>query len=476
MDEDPDASEPLGRLRASLADVRDRSVANWQPALAIAAVGVWLVSLARHLTRAEDTVVGADPALYQHVGWYVTQGAAPYVHAFDVKPPLVFETTTVFAYLSGGNPYVLHGLSVIATGVMFTAIVVLVGKHTHRITGSARGALAAGLFLLAFAPFHVFPVDGLRPKYYALAAGLASLWLILEERPVLAGVAGAVSAAFWHVCIVFPVLALADTARSRSLRDAGLLTLGGIATAVVVLTPMVAWGAFEAMVTETLLAPTMTGEGGDVFFRGAKGILHLSWTLPLALVAAVGLVRTLVDRPGPRHWLGLAALLAATQLVFLDYDGSPDLFLGFVVLAIGFGAYLAAASPSRRKALGGLLGATLFVSVVGSGGFGVVFAPAWETGEQMREDPALVHRGLQEMKTWIREGDGTNSSGAPTYPEIDSPYGRERIYEIYWEQIEPTSCHYRLADVELWWLEITGRPVMAETCGDWPDGAWGIDW
>lgn len=473
---DDDTADPLGRLRSRLADVRSWSLANWQPALVLVAVAVWIVSLARHLMRPEDTVVGADPALYQHVGWYVTQGASPYVHAFDVKPPLVFETTTVLAYLSGGNPYVLHALSVLLTGVMFVAIVVLVGKLTHRVTGSARGALAAGLFLLAFAPFHIYPVDGLRPKYYALAAGLASLWLILQKRPVWAGVAGAVSAAFWHFGIVFPVLALADTARRRSLDDAARLTLGGIATAIVVLVPMVAWGAFEAMVTETLLAPTMTGEGGDIFFRGAKGILHLSWTLPLALVAAWGLVRTLVDRPQPRHWLGLAALLVAIQLVFLDYDGSPDLFLGFIVLAIGFGAYLAAAPPSRRQALTGLLGATLFVSIVGHGGFGVVFAPAWETGEQMREDPALVHRGLQEMKTWIREGNGTNSSGAPSYPEIDSPYGRERIYEIYWEQIEPTSCHYRLADVELWWLELTGRPVMAETCGDWPDGAWGISW
>lgn len=447
---------------------------RWPRALAVVATAAFLLSYVRHVAREGLRSIGSDPALFQHVGWYATQGASPYVHAFDIKPPLVFETTTAMAYLAGGNPAVLHAFSVLATAAAFVSGVVLVGKLTHHATRSRRAALAAGAFLVAFAPFHMVPATGMRPKYLALAAGLGAMWLVLHRRGLAAGAAGAASTGFWQFGLVFPILCLTIAARRRSAREAGRIVLGGALASIVILIPVLAWGAFEAMATEAILAPTMTGEGGDILFRGAKAILHLGWTLPLVFVGTWGFGRALVDDPDLRLWLGLGALLIGVQLAFLDYDGPSDLFFGFAFLAIGFGTLVARSSPSRRRVLGGLLAGTLFFSVVAQGGFGLLFHPAWLTGEERREDPALVHRGLQEAKAWVRAGDGSDSEGAPQYPEMDSPYGPGAMSELYWEQIEPDSCHYRLGDVEIWWLQITERPVMAETCGEWPNGAWGI--
>lgn len=40
---------------------------------------------------------------------------------------------------------------------------------------------------------------------------------------------------------------------------------------------------------------------------------------------------------------------------------------------------------------------------------------------------------------------------------------------IYWDQLEPETCHYRLSWNEIRWVVMTDDRLDAQKCDGWPD-------
>ena len=115
------------------AELHARIDANWFGLL----VGVTtaLVSLVTVFLFSQNPFyVNKDSALFQHAGWWITEGGRLYVDIWDLKPPLIYFVTTVLAVVSVGDMALLHVLSIALTVVVVVGGVILVGVLTHRLT------------------------------------------------------------------------------------------------------------------------------------------------------------------------------------------------------------------------------------------------------------------------------------------------------------------------------------------------------
>lgn len=162
---------------------------------------------------ADQPPASIDSAFYQHVGWYVLQGATPYVDVWDVNPPLTFGVAAVLALLVGGDVLLLHVAGAGLTAFVVVASVLLTGLLAYDLTGDDAAALAAGLVMLAVPEVYGLPPYGIRSQYFALLFGLVGLVLVRRGRPFAAGASVAAAAGFWQPGAGFALLVVGMAAR-----------------------------------------------------------------------------------------------------------------------------------------------------------------------------------------------------------------------------------------------------------------------
>lgn len=410
--------------------------------------------------------IGTDQAFFQHAGWYVTQGAKIYIDIWDPKPPAVIETTTLLAFISNGNILVLHILSIVVTALATALSAVFVTRIVAGITDNERGAILAGLVFNSF-PFIIMnPFLGFGMKTLTVMFGLVSIASAMSDRPYISGAAAVISTAYWQFAVIFAVIPLLILSR----KDYGRYLAGGVVLSGLILMPIVYWGAFTPMLVEAVVAPVTSGETQSFLYRLVKGTLAIGWSLPLCLLGIVGLALQISNRGKGRLWTLLLFLWFSLQIFVFDYDGTDDLIIGFVLVSIGIGLlYEYEFSFNIKWYLEGLIIAMVIVNAVTLGGAGVVTHPIDYTGSDA-ESP-LLPRSI----VWAANQAGYDSyqiGGIPVYEShvVDSPYGTKEIPRMYWDKIRPTSCHYRLSDLELRWISKTSDTINQTQCGDVPEG------
>lgn len=420
---------------------------RWPLVLGGLALLVQGLSVRRALATTPPTT-NIDAAFFQHAGWYVTQGAIPYLDIWDIKPPLAIETTAVLATLTGGDPLFLHLSSVAIMTLAAVGCSLLVGVLAHRLTDDGLAALLAGCTLLAMPAFYRLSANGFRPKYLTLLLGLGALVLALERRPLLAGAAAAASAGYWQYGAIFAVLALGIAGERNGWRALARTVLGMALVTAAAVVPIALSGALVPMLVEVVYVPLTAQGAHPITERLGKLVLYLAYAL---VPVAVGLYGLVADRERfhEHWWLYAGAAWGAFQLLF-DLDSAPDLYLLVTFLALGVALAVARARPAHRRWLAAAFGAIVLVNAIWVGGF--VGNPVGNA--------ASTDDGATGTLRAVSESVDVSRPGEP------SRYGISAVRDLYWESLTPESCHYRLSETERDWLAKTGRPYHESRCGD----------
>lgn len=373
-----------------------------------------------------------DSVIFEYIGWFLTEGNRLYVDVWEVKPPLSFEVTAVLSLLAGDDVVRYHVLNLLANGAAIVVGAAAAAGIVYHLTDDALGAVVAGVTPFVLPTYFFRALIGFKAKYFVVAAGLGCLYLAYRERPVAAGVAGVVAVGFWQFAAVFPLAALGLSWQVRG-RDGAIRVLaGGVATGVIVLLPVVLWGAVPAMIAEAILVPLVVTDGHTFRDQMQRLVLLLGKALPVVLVGLAGIAGGMVSDRIRREWpIALAAAWFTVQMIAFDLDGWPDLFPWLAVVSIGVGMVVAnrhrpgnesdaggqqTANPwSGRRALAAGVLLLVTLSVVTMGGFG--------TGNTSMTDPDTFDTDTQ-----------FDSPLLTTYPTAD-----ERQY-VYWNRLEISSC------------------------------------
>lgn len=477
----------MRQISRRVSDLGDRAVAYWRPVvIAVAAVAV-AVDVARVFGAAGTPALNVDAAVFEHGGWYISQGAVPYVDFWDTKPPLTYGLTAALAVATGRDPFALHSASVVVTGLFAVVTVWVTSELTHEVVRDRTAGLLAGLAVVSFAGFHYMVALGFRPKYPALALGGVGLLAALRGRSVAAGSLTAAAAGFMQHAAVLWFLAVGVsltrgrvTASSvapstdRIRRLVGFL-VGSVAVTLATVLPVVAVGGGSAMVTEVILAQLSTSEPTTVailLLNGYKAVIQTKFALVVFLLGGVGtLARLRATAPTP--WWQVAGLLVYGTLLLSDWDGYDDLFFVLVFAAVGLGLLVAQSTGTVRKALVVIVAVTTVVSVLALGGTGVVYSP--QDVDRAETGDTLVKHVFDAFKSTALGGEapGGGSGSNLAEPRVVSPYyspSRQTavMRRLFWSRVEPTACHYRFSAAEIQWLELTDRSPTTETCGALP--------
>ena len=384
-----------------------------------------------------------DAGIFQHLGWYLTRGGQLYVDAWEPKLPLSYETTGTLALLSGGDMYRLHLLSVILMSGAVCAIVGLVVILVYDITGDDIAAPLAGLSMFLLPGFAVRPAYGFKAKYLLVLCGLLAIYLHTHDYPALSGVAAAASVGYWQAGAIFPLILVGLAIQRRDTRALGRVVAGGLGFTVVMSLPVfLVWHSASEMVVQALLVPLQTEEHASLLARLVAGVVHFKWAAPFVLLGGLGLAHTarccLTDTDDAvgrtEWWIPVGAAWFAFLILFVDFEtgGYTDLIPGLAFVAIGIGM-VATVLRDRQQAqyLCVALALVLVVNVAVLGSIGVVFTPVATPGPVPMSD--------------------LETHDLPAAYDEAEPVPDVRY--IYWQQIEPATCHYRLSVMELRWLD-----------------------
>lgn len=387
--------------------------------------------------------VSDDSALFQHAGWYLTQGATLYVDVWDLKPPLIYAVTTALAVVAGGNMAVLHLLSVAAAVAAVAGGVVTVGVLAHRLTGDPTAGLAAAGTMFVVPSVYLFPYAGVRPKYFAFLSAALALLFAVDDRPAASGAAAATAAGFWQLgAAVAPLVAAVGWQRTGR-RGLARTLAGGLLVAAATVLPFVLAGLTVPLFVETVLAPLYGVERYTLPGRLLGLVVELGYGVLLVPLGAYGWYRGVAADPH-RHWWVAAGGLAYSLQLFLELQGAIETILLVLFLALGVGLLVAhAETPARR---------TLAVAGV------VVLAAA-----------SLYWAAAPATPVKDRVADAQQAHAVPDYPELPAdPDGVPSMQTIHWEQRRPDTCHYRLGDKQKYFEHATGGTLRKEHCGQWP--------
>jgi hypothetical protein len=359
-----------------------------------------------------------DSAEMEYIGWYITQGNRLYIDVWQVKPPLAFELMGVFALLAGDSVTLYHTLNLLATSGALVGGAVVAAAIVRELTDDALAAAVGGLGVFMLPAYFWRALVGFKPKYFVVLLGLLSIWLLLRDRPLLAGATGGAVVGFWQLAVVFPAVGLAATVDWGDRSDARRFVAGGIGVGALTLLPVVAWGALPAMLAETALTPILATEGataGDrlqlAFRLLSSG--HPGETVPFVIIGLAGYAGSLRSDRIDRGWpLAAAVGWFTLVLVFFDLDFYPDLFPWFALIAIGIGLLVGREGGHVRRILAASVLVMALLSVLTLGGFG--------TGQP----------GIPPTKAYDVSADF----------EVEQPYDRAERQYLFWNRVETSTC------------------------------------
>jgi hypothetical protein len=438
----------------------DRLGTNWFRILLFGSAALLSISaLVRFAV--EPYHVSTDSALFQHAGWYIANGATPYVDFWDIKPPLIYAVTTGLALLSGGNMAVLHLLSVALASGAVVAGVTLVGVLTHRLTDHGPASVVAGATMFVLPTVYVFPSAGIRPKYFAFAFGIGALVLAVDDHPTKSGAAAAASAGFWQLGGLVALLAVGIGLQRGGPRAAGRTVGGGVAVAIAVVAPFVAADLAIPLFLETVLAPLYTVERYTVGGRILEFVIEVGYGAFLLPIGLYGWIRGVLEDASRYWWVGVGGAAYLLQ-VFLEMQGAIELIFPLSFLAIGVGVVLANPPAAPSTSLPSPSRSWLVAAVAVLAVLNVLWAFGPVTPIKHEVETAHERRAISEYETV-----------AP--PPENAPSMRT----LYWEKGIPESCHYRAGYKQRHFVERIDTTVDKPTCGQWPfeepPRAWVLD-
>ena len=384
-----------------------------------------------------------DAALFEHAGWLMTQGARPYLDFWDPKPPLVFEITLILAVISQGNMLLIHFLSVLFTGAAVVGILVINYLISYEITRNKLSSVIGSLVLLTLPGFYTLAARGFHPKYLMMLCGLAGVYLQLKQRSAfLSGVLAAASAFFWLPGTIFVIFTMGLSVTQSKYRHPGQTLLGLMIGSLIILIPIFNWRVFEPMLVEVVLVPFSLPENQTFYDRLSRIFTFLGmWGIPPILLGFAGSLIPVIQRKdwAKSWWILAGGTWFSIQLMFIDFDSFPDMFVAMLFCALGM-SLLLDWMLSRENSRPVVLIITALVLIP------LVFKGAWW--------------GIQEItyrpdKVFLDTGDHL----AEDY-EIPP-----RMVQIYWNKERPDSCHYRLSPMELQWMNKTGQTGNELLCG-----------
>ena len=393
--------------------------------------------------------VNKDSALFQHAGWSILNGADLYVDIWDLKPPLIYFVTVVLAALSFGNMAVLHVLSVIVAVGTIVAGITLVGVLTHRLTDDGFASVVAGLTMFILTSVYSFPYAGIRPKYLVFLCGVGALLLAVDDRPFLAGAAGAAAAGFWQLGAPIALLVVGMSLQHNGWDGMWRAIGGGFTVTVLTVAPFVLQGHTIPLFVEAVLAPIYGVENYTVVGRLLTFVIQIGYGVLIVPFAVYGWGRAIVDDYAEYWWVAAGGVIYSYQL-FLEFQGAIELILFFVFLALGVGLLVSYGStPSRRSVVAGCV----VLLVVTSGYWNL----AWVVSDS--PTPPLQNAVEDEHDRWE----------VPKYDSLpEDPEGWPSMETIYWEKLQPDQCHYRLGLKQQYFEQETGGTLYKSTCGQWP--------
>ena len=423
-------------------ELHDWLVDNWWVVLVAGSVGV--VGLATVVKFAVSPFyIHKDSALFQHGGWYILNGGTLYVDIWDLKPPLIYWVSAVLALLSFGNMAVLQIYGIIAAVAAVSGGIIFVGLTARRLTDDRFAALVAAGSMLLVTSLYTFPYAGIRPKYFAFLCGAGALYFALEDRHLASGVAAALAAGFWQLGGLLAFLVVAINADRGGARGAGQTIAGGLVVTVLTVLPFVLTGRTIPLFVEVVLGPIYGVERYTLVGRLLTLVVELGPGLLLVPIAFAGYALA-IQRDWRAYWWVAAGGGLYSLQIFLEFQGTIELVLFFVFLALGAGVFTAELSmPSRQSTLAGVLVVLILLSGL------------WAEGSVFPGKNAAVD--LQQ------EHDIPNYEDLPPDPP-NSP----SMQEIYWEKQKPDNCHYRLGHKQKYFEMVTGGSVTKTTCGQWP--------
>lgn len=374
-----------------------------------------------------------DSVIFEHIGWYLTEGNRLYVDVWEIKPPLPFEIPALLALLTGDNVALYHVLNVLVTVAALVLGAAGAAAIVFHLTDDAFAAVVGGLATFTL-PFYFYrALIGFKPKYFVVAAGLWSLYFAYRDRPALSGIAAAAAIGFWQMAIVFPVAALGLTIQTGGRERARPFVVAGVVTGAIILLPVVLWGAVPAMIAEVLITPLLVSESSTLAGRVQSIAGALGLALPVAIIGLCGLVSGAFRSRFRREWpLLLAVGWFTVQLLLFDYDFLPDLFPWFAVVGVGVGLAVtgrlrvpwpgqsasvdAADDSGSTPVLAVAVLVLVLVSVGTMGGYG--------TGDTRLTNPTTYDRGTQ------------------LDPVFDEPgqYDGAELQYVFWNRVDLPSC------------------------------------
>ncbi|WP_126662425.1 DolP-mannose mannosyltransferase [Haloterrigena salifodinae] len=439
--------------------LRDRI--DWLVVLGPIVAVCFAAGLGRHLLVAWPALA-TDPAFFQHTGWYVLEGGVPYVDVWDVNPPVPFGITAVLAALSGGDMLVLHALGTTLTVLVAAVSVLLVGWVAYLVTETDAAAVAAGLTMLVVPELFLLSPEGVRAQFYALFFGVLALALALRDRPFLSGAIAALSAGSWQLGGVFALL-IVGMASQRSGRRGALSAVagGGVVTGLVVLA-FAAAGALVPLFVQTVVATLTAGSSYTVAERVYTILLVFGYGSLLLPVALYGWAYAGIRDVRERWWIPAGGLLLAAQVLFVDLDGSTDAFLWLAFVALGVAVAVERVTaggsvPTDRRSddASRSIRRWTAVAVVAVIALLVLSGLAWHFGSPTSQSTLQTRQAVAEPE----------SESLPITPDdADVP----SMQTIYWEQIKPETCHYRLSWNEVRWIAMTDDRLDRRQCDGWP--------
>lgn len=414
---------------------------HWVSFIMVTSLGVQALGLFRLVLRYDRPPMTPDAGIFQHIGWYLVHGGRLYVDAWEPKLPLSFETTAALALISGGDMTVFHYLNVVLMIGATVGTVVLVGLLTHYLTENPTAAVVASLSLYLLPGFAIRPVYGFKAKYMLIVAGLLAIYLALYGHYLASGAVAAASVGYWQLGAIFPIIVLGLALQERDWDALGSVVTGGFVFTTLMVAPVVLfWHSGSEMVAQAILIPLLSGNEASIGEKLLAGVLHFKWAAPLVLVGVYGAWRgTTVTRQRPDWWvLAGGAWFGAVVLLFdFDVGGYTDLIPGLAFVAIGVGLVIDSLdAEASRLCLGSVVAGLVLFNVVTFGGIGLVFSPA--------DTPAPTP--MDEL----RHNDRADALAAVDDDVPDVRY-------LYWQQMKPETCHYRLSLLEVNWLERVGN-------------------
>jgi len=414
----------------------DNISTNWFIVLIIVTILAQLVSpIAERFGLISRTIPYDDPAVFQHGGWYITQGAIPYVDFWDVKPPLIYFLTSVLAIFSGGNMGILHMLSWIIGASAIVGISLVSGLIIHKLSNDGFASLVAGVTPLIISQLFIIPRGGIYPQVLSLFFGLLSIYVLLNDRSFLSGVSSILATGFYYPEGIFVFLVLAIIVRNRDWQHLRYAVLGMTVTGLLILLPFLLWWDVTALFVETILVSILIETSGPV-----GTVVAVLQTLGPAIIivpfGAIGWLR--FDRLGHSDtwWIGFGGVLYTIWILFLG-GSFLHIMAWMVFVSLGVGVLIAALSKQQAGIL------TTFILIL------ISVSLVWTL---------LGPSGLLVENTQTQ----------PTH-DFSEEAERPSMREIYYGGIIPDSCHYRLSEREIQWIEMTNAELSDTSCGEWPN-------